>query len=202
MNLLIHSVLTYILLYGTLGIFFMSMIAAIGFPLPGTAIVLAAGAFAAQGYFHFPDILLAAFLGNCGGNITAYILSRRYGLAFLQRLGFDQASLLSALHIMDGTVMRHAWLTLFVTRFFGVISSLANVAAGLFNMPFLPFIIIGSLGEAAEVSVYAMIGYVFGSNWEYVHSILGAFSGMITSAIFLFFGYRILRHILHRGEII
>ena len=56
-------VLSSFLLYQYSVFFFVTLLAAIGFPIPATALILAAGAFYSQGYFDIVPLFLSGFIG-------------------------------------------------------------------------------------------------------------------------------------------
>lgn len=59
-------------------LFLVVSFASFGFPLPATALLMASGAFSAQGYFEMDAILLSALAAAVIGDHAGYFASRRF----------------------------------------------------------------------------------------------------------------------------
>lgn len=112
-NLLLSSLLLY--KYTILCIVIFS--ASVGFPIPATALLMAAGAFAAQGYFDLPSILFVSFVASVSGDILGYTLSFRYGREILMRIGFKTLLLSEKFRALETLFSEHSAWAIFSSRF-------------------------------------------------------------------------------------
>jgi hypothetical protein len=78
-GVILQSLLTFVLLYKYVAIFVISFFAALSFPLPSSAVLIASAFFATEGYFNFILVYLIALIANIASDIVAYWLARWYG---------------------------------------------------------------------------------------------------------------------------
>src|SRR6185369_11643502 len=78
-------VLSYLLLYKYATIFVVVASSAFIVPLPTSALLLAAGAFASQGYLSFATCVAVAAIANTIGDTMGYTLTRIFGYTFIEK---------------------------------------------------------------------------------------------------------------------
>src|SRR5437016_13067328 len=82
---------------GLLAIFLTMAAESAGIPISSEIVVPLGGALSAQGRLSFVAVIVAASLGNLGGSLVAYGLSRRYGRTLVlgpgRRVGLNQMHL-------------------------------------------------------------------------------------------------------------
>ncbi len=167
MSLIISATLSYILFYKYIALFVIAYLAALLLPLPSNTSLLAAGAFASQGYMDIYIVLLVAFLANILGDLTGFIISRLYGKEFLMKIGLKKMMLSKKYTDIEKFIFKNSRMTIFVTRFFGQIGPLVNILAGLSQeISFKRFFIYGSAGEFVYAVGLGLIGYFLGSTWQ------------------------------------
>jgi len=66
---MLNLFLSYLLIYKYAILFSVVFVTSFGLPLPATALIVAAGAFAAQGYFDFWNIFVCVFIASTLGDI-------------------------------------------------------------------------------------------------------------------------------------
>ena len=168
----LDTFLTFVLLYKYVGLFVISFVAAFIFPVPSGTALVAAGAFASQGYFSFPLVIAAALLGNIMGDATGYLLSRRYGELMLRRAGFARTLRSRQYLFVNKHFQASPYVIIFFSRFFTQINALVNILAGMGKMPLKTFFLPEVLGEIAFVLVYGYAGFLLGAQWEENFSII------------------------------
>ena len=183
MNYVLQTLLPYVLTYKYVAIFVITYLGAILLPLPSGTIVMAAAAFATQGYLNFPLVIVVGIFGNISGDHSGYWLARAYGMPTLRKLGFRRLLASPAYQSTADSVSDHPFLTVFSSRFFTAIAPLVNVIAGLSRMHYGKYFTFEALGEITEVSFYASLGFLFGSRWIYVSQLLGKFWILIVAGI-------------------
>ena len=174
MNFLTQIILPYLLLYKYWAIFGITLVAALAFPIPPGTLLMAAAAFAAQGYLSFAGIIAAGSLGNIAGDNIGYWIARVYGKRVLNKIGFKKTLESQKYKNIEARILKKPKLLIFFSRF-EVFSNLAvNLICGLSGLSYKKYFLYESIGEIAQVSIYCGIGYVVGDNWQVV-------SGLITN---------------------
>jgi membrane protein DedA with SNARE-associated domain len=76
------------------------------------------------------------------------------------------------------------------------IAPAVNVVCGFTLLPYREFLLFEALGEFTEVTFFAVIGYVFGSNWEYFSQLSDKF--WIVIVVGTLFSFVLWRYILRK----
>ena len=141
---------------------------------------LASGAFASQhvvlfgheiapGGWAFVTMALAGTLGYVAGAIGGWAIGRYGGRPFVERHGrflhLGPERLDRAERWFD---RRDRWAVL-LGRITPVVRSFVSIPAGVFEMPFWPYLWLTAVGSAIWAFALAGIGYAFGSNYERFH---------------------------------
>ena len=199
MDALLTPILSYVLLYKYITIFIIVYTGAVIIPWPANAMLLAVGAFASQGYFSFWISLVVAVVANTLGDLTDYGLTRKFGEVIIKKLKIDKVRFF--LHLKE-ELHTDAAVTVFVTRFAGSLSSVANFLSGLVGVPFMTFLIFDTLGNIIEPLAALSIGYLVGNYWNDFSSLLSLIAAIFAVGIILFIVARMYRRMLkkYKGE--
>jgi membrane-associated protein len=157
--------LSSLLLYKYWALFLLMFIAAVILPLPTNSVLLAAGAFASQGYLNFPLLLVVAVAGTMLGDCTDYFLARRYGRRVLTMLHIHVPSYIERL---EEYVAKHPGPTIFLSRFTGTADIVANVLSGFVGISFGVFLFYDFLGNVVSIGGVMYAGYALGIYWQNV----------------------------------
>jgi membrane protein DedA with SNARE-associated domain len=182
----LSTLLSYVLIYKYLAIFIITFFGALALPLPSGSVLMAAAAFAIQGYMSFWLVLITGIAGNMAGDNTGYWLVRRYGITVLEKIHLKRFFSQDRLDGARDQINRHPILTIYFSRFMTGIAPAVNVVAGITDLPYKRYLLFEGLGEVTECSVFCLIGFFFGSNWEYVSQLGGkswiiVVAGMLTT---------------------
>lgn len=161
------SLLSYVLIYKYLAIFVITYLGALAFPLPSGTVVMASAAFATQGYLSFPLVVLTGILGNVAGDNTGYWLTRAYGVRALHLFGMRRVVGSQRYQKVHESVSDHPVLIIYFSRFMTGIAPTVNVICGTTRLAYKKYITFEFLGECTEVAFFALVGYIFGANWQY-----------------------------------
>lgn len=170
---MISFILPLVLAYKYWALFGITFIAALILPVPPGTLIMASSAFAYQGYFSFPLVLLSAILGNILGDNLGYWLARKYGVAVLSRIGFKKVLMSKKFGEVEKLVRRRPGFILFISRFEVFTNLSVNIIAGLSKVPYRKYAFFVAIGEICQVALYGSIGYFFGSNWERIGAAIG-----------------------------
>jgi membrane protein DedA with SNARE-associated domain len=166
MAVIISFLLSFLLLYKYVGLFFVSLLAALLLPLPSSSILAAAGAFSAQGYFDILTVLIVALVGNVLGDAIGYFVSYKYGTVLLKKIGLGEKLSSPLFKRLTGYMVQFSYSLIFFSRFITGIGPLVNIIAGITGVRYRVFFGIGILGEVTYVLLYGLVGYFLGSEWE------------------------------------
>ena len=176
--------LTQVINYGAPLFGLILFLAALGFPLPASLLLIAAGAFSQQGFLDWGSIAVFGFLGAVFGDAVSFGMgfyaknwvSRRFGGSPTWNNARDSFE-------------SRAVMAVYLTRF--LITALAvptNLIAGGSGIRFRRFLLYDSLGELTWVILYGGLGYLFGSQWELVSDFISNFGGLILGLVVLGLG--------------
>lgn len=163
----------YFVRYGYFVVFVGVMLENVGMPLPGEAILLAAGFFAYQGHFALPVVMGVAAMGAILGDNAGYGVGRRLGRPFLERYGRYVLLSPARLTAIETFFARHGAKTILMARFVSGLRVVAAFGAGMSHMPWQTFFLYNTTGAVLWAVTISLLGYVFGHSWEVLHRWMG-----------------------------
>jgi membrane protein DedA with SNARE-associated domain len=179
-----NSLLTWTLIYGPSMLFLALMLGALGLPLPGTFLVLAAGAFVRQGVLNLYPALLLALLGAALGDGLSYGMGRFARTFIVRRFGHSPAWQKAELNFR-----RRGGIAVYLTRWLLTpIAIPTNLVAGSGGYPFARFMAYDISGELTWLVLFGGLGYLFGSQFEAVSQFVSDFSGVLVGVVVLGMG--------------
>ena len=178
------SITTFVGDHGVYAVFLLMAIDAV-FPAASELVMvyagaLASGAFASQhvvlfghqidsGGWAFVTMALAGTLGYLVGAIVGWWIGRRGGRPFVERHGRLLHLGPERLERAERWFDRHDRWAVLLGRITPVVRSFVSIPAGVFEMPFWPYLWLTAIGSAIWAFGLAGIGYAFGSNYERFH---------------------------------
>ena len=182
--------------YGSIVLGFALLLGAAGIPIPGTLLVIAAGALVQQDILSFPVAFGLAVLGATIGDSVSYAIGRCANGWAQNRFGRS-----TAWQTAQTSFNRRGDLAVYLTCW--LITPLAvptNMIAGLNSYSLKRFLTYDGAGEVTWVLLYGGLGYIFGSQWELVSQYLTGFSGWLVLMLALGAGgyFLIRRHLKDR----
>lgn len=191
--------------YGLVVLLPVLLLSAVGVPLPGSLLLVAAGAVAGGGQISLPLLILGATIATLLGNGAGYWLGSRGGRSALNRWG--ERFHLDADRIAQAraSFKRYGLLSILFSRFpLSPISAIVNILAGTAHYPLRPFVLVNIAGVTLWSSVYAGLGYVFGANWQSVANNISTATQILTIValvvLAIVFGLRMLRQHHTQGD--
>lgn len=176
--------LTQVINYGAPLLGLIVFVGALGAPFPGTALVIAVGAFCRQGFLSWQITGLTAFacaaLGDCLSYSMGFYASERVLRRFSKTEKWKQA---------EAAFDRWGGAAVFWTRF--LVTAIAvpvNLIAGVSRFQFRRFLLYELLGDAIWIFGYGSLGYLFGSQWEAISDLLSNVSGLTLGLVLLGIG--------------
>jgi len=178
--------LTQVINYGAPLLGLVLFIGGLGVPLPCTVLVIAAGAFARQGFLPWGSAAIIGIISVVIGDSLSYSLGHYASGYVLDRFSGKQSW-------MEAEKSFEKWgpLSIFFSRFLVTAIALpVNLLSGTTRYPFRKFFLFDVMGEAVWVFGYGGLGYLFGSQWEVVNEFLSNFGGVVLGVIIFIFGIR------------
>jgi membrane protein DedA with SNARE-associated domain/UDP-2,3-diacylglucosamine pyrophosphatase LpxH len=157
------------------------LLGGVGVPVPGTLLVLAAGALARQGVIEWSVALLVGLLGVVLGDNISYALGY-FAKAWVLRRSRQSGS--AAWRRAQDKFERGGALAIYSTRF--LLTPLAiptNLVAGGSGYDFRRFLTFDVAGEVTWLLLYGGLGYAFASQWQLINQFLNEFSGWLVGGI-------------------
>ena len=171
--------LTYIVTYGAIVLAMVFLLAAVGLPLPRTLFVVAGGAFVQQGVLDVTSTIILAFAGVLIGDTLSYGIGRLLQRPINRRYGQSAAWLRA-----EAYFAQRGAVAIFLTRcLLTPIALPINLIAGGSGYPVSRFVAYDAAGELTWLLGYGLLGYLFGSQWEYVSDFISNASGLLVGLL-------------------
>ena len=183
MDYLLTSLLSYLLVYQYAAISIVVFLSGLLLPLPSNTLLLAAGAFASQGYMNASAIFLVALISNVLGDSLGYSLTRFWGTRVITRARLDR---FAAIAKTERFVNEHVRLAILATRFIGTPGVVVNFLCGLSGVPYRRFVLYDVIGNALDTALFIAIGYVLGVYSENYANISTLIGGIILVAALIY----------------
>ena len=194
MDSLLTPILSYVLLYKYVAIFFVVYTGAV-LSVARERDAPCRRSLRHQGFIGFWTSLVVAVVANCLGDLTDYGIARKFGEPFIRRFKIDKV--LYFIRLKE-ELITDARVTVFITRFAGSLSSITNFLAGFVEVPFMTFLWFDFLGNVIEPFGALALGYAVGNYWSDFSNLLSLIAGIFATAILLFVLARIYRRITRK----
>jgi len=182
-----------IMSYGSAALGLALLLGALGIPIPGTLLVVAAGSLAQQGKIDWSTALGLGLLGAAFGDSISYAMGR-----FTKGLVQRRFELSTAWQSARDYFEQRGALAIYLTRFlFTPLAIPTNLIAGSGGFAFWRFLTYDVAGELTWLVLYGGLGYVFGSRWELISKVVGNYSNWLGGVVALGIGFYFLIRYLH-----
>lgn len=177
-----------ILLYGAPALGLAVMAGAFGLPVPSSLLLVIAGVISRQGNLDWYYAAALGLLGAVVGDSLGFALGRWGGKWASRRYGKSKLWVNA-----QSTFDRGSGVAVFLTRF--LITTLAvpvNLLAGSSKLRFRSFFFYMIAGEAMWIMLYGGLGYLFSSQWQYLHSTLSYFGSaafVLAATVFILYSF-------------
>jgi len=178
--------------YGLAAVFVFLLLENFGLPLPGELVLLYAGYhMQVYGAFGLPSLLLIGSLACIAGQTAGYGLGRSFGPWVRRSLPIGAERQAALMVYFE----RHGPPTIVFARFIVGLRVFAGLLAGLYHMPWRPFLIYNIVGAVAWVAVVSEAGALLGSQWQRLLRLAGHVDLLIflVAAVLIVIAWRKLR---------
>lgn len=181
--------------YGLPVLFVSLLVGAVGLPLPGSLMLLAAGSFVEQGDMSLWSVLTLSAVGVVIGDNVGYAIGRLGGRRLTKRvsrfIGGEER-----LRKAESWLNRYEGAGIFLTRWLITpLGPFINIACGVTNYSWPRFLVYDVLGEALWVLLYVLLGRFFSDRVQEMSDLLGDFVWAIVGLIFVaLIGWNLLKY--------
>jgi membrane protein DedA with SNARE-associated domain len=159
--------------YGYALIIVVILLESAGLPLPGEAVLVVAGAYAASGRLSIVGVILAAALGAICGDAAGYWLGRRGGPSVLRL--FARHGGQARLESSRVFFAKHGPGAVFLARFVPLLRIFGAMLAGVSAMDYRLFSLYNAAGGLAWATLMGSLGFFFGCNLKLLDSVVHGF---------------------------
>jgi membrane-associated protein len=185
--------------YGYPVLWLIIFMAAVGLPLPASLVLLAAGAFAAHGYFNIALLIGITIIASSCGDNAGYFIGRRWGSKTLHWLGQPRRlQLISARTITRSHLYfkcKGGWAIFFSRFLFSALGGVMNLLAGAERYPYRHFLLYDLAGETLGGIIPLSLGFAFAACLKAGGNLLTIFS---VFALLLFLTTLLIRRIVRK----
>ena len=171
--------------YGYLVVFFGVMLESAGVPLPGEAVLIAAGALVHRGILDFGDTLFFGVLGAVIGDQISYWAGRFGGRPFVLRWGRYALITPERLGHAEAFFERHGGRAVFLARFVTGLRVFGALVAGMSRMAWGRFTFYNILGGIVWATAAVLVGYFLWASISLVEHWVGRVSVLLVAALAL-----------------
>jgi len=166
--------------YGYAVVFLGVMVENVGVPVPGETVLLFAGFLAYHHRLHILPTILMALVGATLGAVGGYLIGRT---PLVDRLVQRYPRLAQERNAAQQTVMKYSRWAVFASRFITGLRVFAALLAGALHMPFATFLLFTFLGAVCWSLAIGYVGYLFGSSWERLVSLVSGVNRILLVGI-------------------
>lgn len=182
------QLLSFLLDYGVVALIPVLLASAVGVPLPGSLLLVAAGAFTTGGPLTLLPVLIGAIGATIVGNVIGYWIGNRGGTAALTRWGQRVHINVEMIERADTFFTHYGKFAVILSRFpFSPLSAIINIIAGTAGYSRRTFLFANLVGVSVWATVYLGLGYAFAASWDVIAEILGGASQALTLALVVIF---------------
>ena len=145
----------------------------LGFIAPGETMVLFGGVLAGEGTIDLVTLIAVVWLSAMAGDISAYLVGRRYGRGFLLKHGARVKVGEPQVQFVESVFARRGLLTIVLGRWVGVVRPLVPFLAGSSRMAFWQFLAIDLVATLLWSAGLCIVGSIFWHNFDQLVSLVG-----------------------------
>ena len=164
-------------------------------PIPSEAVLPLAGYLVEQGEFSFVAVLATSTAGSVAGAVILYEAARRGGRPTVERLLRFARLEPEKLDEAERWFTKRGAFVVLIGRCIPGARSVVSLPAGLLRMPRWEYLLFTVIGSTVWNTVLIGAGYLLGSQWESVSSVIGP----VSTPLLVFVAVAVAGFLLWRG---
>lgn len=145
----------------------------LGFVAPGETMVLFGGVLAGEGTIELVPLIAIVWICAYLGDISAYVIGRRYGREFLLRHGERVKIGEPQVQFVERFFERHGHATVILGRWVGVVRPLVPFLAGSSRLPAMRFLAVDFIAAGLWSAGLCILGAAFWRNFDELTNLVG-----------------------------
>ncbi|MBU6370454.1 MAG: VTT domain-containing protein [Patescibacteria group bacterium] len=190
MTAFVSTFLSFVLLYKYWAIALIVASSALILPLPTNIVIVAAGAFASQGYLNLTGVIADAIIANIATDCIVFYFCRHYAERIFDRWIKKWDGKFMAI---ERRLRTYAFGTVFLTRIAGPFAPYVNFVAGIIGVRAAVFIVADILGNALAFLFFASAGYFLGNYWQDFTNDIWIITAAVVVAFIAYLAWKIVR---------
>ena len=163
--------------------------ALLGLFMPGESLVVMSGFLAGRGVFQLEGLIATVAVGAIVGDAIGFELGKTFGRGWLLRYGRWFGVRENTLQKAETYFDRHGGKSVFFSHFLHLLRALMPFIAGAGRMRYRQFVIPNAIGCLLWATVFTLLGYFFGENWELLQKWMGRAGAVLGVALALIIGF-------------
>ncbi|WP_448316300.1 DedA family protein [Streptomyces sp. CO7] len=169
-----------------------------GVPIPGEAILIAAGVLAGAGRLDIVAVALIAFAAAVMGDNIGYLIGRYGGRALVHRWGRYVFLTPERFARAEAFFARHGGKIVTVARFVDGLRQVNGIVAGTTGMPWRRFLAFNALGAALWVGLWATLAYAAGDHITEIYATVSRYQRWVLVGLGVLVAAVVARYLLRR----
>jgi membrane-associated protein len=193
------TLLDWMISYGAPMFCLILFLSALGTPIPGTVVVVAAGAFIRQDLLSIYTVPLLGLLGSVTGDSVIFGVGRFASERIERRFG-TKPSWINA----KKSIAHRGGIAIYLSHWFVPLLAVpTNLVAGSSRYQYPKLLVFDLAGRITWVLIYGGLGYIFGAQWELITEFMSNFSGLIIGVLAVGLGiYLIVRYFRQQPSVV
>lgn len=194
------QLLAAMVLYGLPVLFIVNLATSFGIPIPGSFLLITAGAFAEQGQMSLFWVIFLSVLGSVTGDNLGYLLGRWGGRSLSIKIT-TWLHMQERMPRVETAAQKYGGPGIFFTRWLvAQLGAPLNLVIGMICFPYLRFLIWDTAGETVGVLIYVGLGAIFSENVQALINFLGNLGwAAVGLLVALFTGWMLLRYLRRKS---
>jgi membrane-associated protein len=168
------QLLSALVLYGLPVLFSVNFVSSVGIPIPGSFLLITAGAFSEQGQMNLFWVICLSVLGSVMGDNAGYWLGRWGGRSLALKI-MGWLHIQQRLPRVEAMAQKYGGPGVFFTRWLvAQLGAPLNIVSGMICFPWLRFLAWDIAGEIVGVMIYVTLGVIFSENVQQLINFLGS----------------------------
>lgn len=188
---MLDQILSYLLINTYEVLFLVSFSAALILPLPASAVMMAAWAFASQWFVDFSYVAASSYFGCLVWDVSWYLISLKLGRSFFEKVWLSWMLISKRFLWVESAFLKNESKSIFFSRFpFTWLWSIVNILSWLSSVTAKKFLILNIIWEALHVFVFVCAWYILSDSWQILSSMIEYVLWILALLIVLVFSIR------------
>ncbi len=145
-------------------------------PIPGDTVTVIGAYLITTGQLSFLGVWMSTTLGSVLGFFTMYLIGVRLGIGFLKKE--SRAKIFPAGQIIKVEVWfdKYGLWVILANRFLSGTRSVISLFAGIFNLKWVPVLLLATISAFVWNGLLMWGGYLLGNNWRHIIDLIGGYN--------------------------